>query len=122
MIKMSILPGHFPEFFQTIGLATAIASISYFLLRRRGPEPRIGGWVSPGFEPVKDVFEANFRSGWDSKGAAFTAIKDGAIVVNLHGGYANTETLQEWEEDTLVNIFSCGKGVVSIAVAMLVDR
>lgn len=99
-----------------------VASISYFLLRRRGPEPKIGGWVSPGFERVKETFEANFRSGWDTKGAAFTVIKDGAVVVNLHGGYANTETLHEWEEDTLVNIFSCGKGVVAIAVAMLVDR
>ena len=78
--------------------------------------------MAPGFERVKDAFEDNFRSGWDSKGAAFSVYKDGRLLADLHGGFANTETLHEWEENTLANVFSCGKGVVAVAVAMLVDR
>ena len=71
---------------------------------------------------MKAAFEANFASGWDSKGAAFSVYRDGVLVVDLYGGFANAETFQTWEDDTIANIFSCGKGVVAIAVAMLVDR
>ena len=78
--------------------------------------------MAPGFDGVKEAFETNFRTGWDSKGAAFTVFKDGVMVVNLHGGYANEATLHKWEADTLASIFSCGKGIVAIAIAMLYER
>ena len=104
-------------------VSSAIAFLAFFVLvKRPSTLPRIHGWVAPGFEAVKEAFEANFRSGWDSKGAAFTVFQDGVMVADLYGGYANAETLHEWEDNTMANIFSCGKGVVAIAVAMLVDR
>jgi len=105
------------------GISTVVAVSSFFLLlKREHSPPLIGGWVAPGFDGVKEAFETNFRTGWDSKGAAFTVFKDGVMVVNLHGGYANEATLHKWEADTLASIFSCGKGIVAIAIAMLYER
>ena len=105
------------------GVRVFSPSSSNFLFRRcESTSTSFGGFIPPGFEGVKDAFKDNFRSGWDSKGAAFSVYKNGQLFVDLHGGFANTETLHKWEENTLANVFSCGKGVLAIAVAMLVDR
>lgn len=81
----------------------------------------VSGFVAPGFEIVQDAFAANFtRRG--EVGAAFAAHLDGELVVDLWGGVADQATQAPWSEDTLSIIFSGTKGVVAVAMLMLVDR
>ncbi|MGH7024645.1 MAG: serine hydrolase domain-containing protein [Caulobacteraceae bacterium] len=84
----------------------------------------VQGFVAPGFEGVRDAFEANFdRPGdYQELGAALAAYRDGRLVVDLSGGFADAARTRPWTSDTLVNIWSATKGVVAAAVAVLVDR
>jgi CubicO group peptidase (beta-lactamase class C family) len=84
----------------------------------------IDGTVTKTFEAVRDAFAANFqRAGEDAElGAALCVYVDGNCVVNLWGGFADAARSRTWEETTLANIWSGSKGIVAIAVAMLVDR
>jgi CubicO group peptidase (beta-lactamase class C family) len=77
------------------------------------------GTVAPGFEPVRDAFEENFRSR-DDVGAAFSAYVGGRQVADLWGGEARPG--QPWREDTLALSFSVGKGIVALVAQMLADR
>jgi CubicO group peptidase (beta-lactamase class C family) len=77
----------------------------------------IKGWVAPGFEGVRDAFQANFDAGVEV-GAAFGAYHQGEKVVDLWGGVADARTEAPWEEDTLVLVYSTTKG----AVAMCANR
>jgi CubicO group peptidase (beta-lactamase class C family) len=79
----------------------------------------VEGTCEPGFEPVAAAFAENFRSRGDI-GAAACVIVDGRRVVDVWGGHAAPGT--PWQRDTIVNVWSSTKGVVALAVQMLVDR
>lgn len=79
------------------------------------------GFVAAGFEPVADAFAANFEDGLEL-GAGFAAVLDDRVVVDLHGGYSDTNKTKPWNEDTLVPIYSATKPIAAIAVALLVER
>ncbi len=83
----------------------------------------VSGSVKPGFEAVRDAFAANFRRDADAEqGAALAVYIRGECVVDVWGGAADAAGTKPWARDTLVNVWSASKGVVAIAVAMLVDR
>jgi CubicO group peptidase (beta-lactamase class C family) len=79
------------------------------------------GWADDGFGPVADAFARNFES-FDELGAAVTVFAGGRKVVDLWGGTADARTGRPWQEDTVVPVFSCAKGVVSICVHLLAQR
>ncbi|MEQ8432910.1 MAG: serine hydrolase domain-containing protein [Oceanicaulis sp.] len=81
----------------------------------------VSGHVASGFDPVREVFEANFSERGEI-GAAFTLIRDGEILVDLRGGYADRKKERVWGEDTIVPVFSTGKAVTALVVAWLVDQ
>jgi CubicO group peptidase (beta-lactamase class C family) len=83
--------------------------------------PDIDGEVAPGFERVRDVFEANFADGGEV-GAAFSAYHRGRKVVDLWGGVADAETGAPWGEDTLVLVFSTTKGATAVCANRLVQE
>ena len=76
----------------------------------------INGTVAPGYEPVREAFEANFRE-HNEVGAACAVSVDGELVVDLWGGVADPKTNRPWVADTMVNVFSTTKGVSSLALA-----
>jgi len=80
----------------------------------------VHGFVQPGFEAVRDVFERNFVDDIEV-GAGFCAIVDGETVVDLWGGYQDRACTRRWDADTLVNVYSTTKGIASIAFAALVE-
>ncbi|MGK3203513.1 serine hydrolase domain-containing protein [Amycolatopsis sp. MEPSY49] len=80
----------------------------------------VHGECAPGFEPVRAAFEENFRSRGEL-GAAFTAIRDGEVVVDLWGGWSGPERTAEWQPDTLANVWSTTKGMTAICAHKLVD-
>jgi CubicO group peptidase (beta-lactamase class C family) len=81
----------------------------------------IHGFVDPRFERVREAFAANF-AGHDELGASVAVLLHGRPVVDLWGGFADEARKRPWNEDTLVNVFSVGKGITALALLTLVDR
>lgn len=85
----------------------------------------IGGLVQPGFESLRDVFHDNWTpAGSDpgELGASLCVIVGGRVVVDLWGGWCDPPREHTWQRDTLVNVYSVGKGLSATAVLALVDR
>lgn len=84
----------------------------------------VRGHAAPGFETVRAAFAANFArdDAYCERGAALAVMHRGCLVVDLYGGYIDSTQARPWERDTLVNVYSTTKGVVALAVAMLVDE
>ena len=84
----------------------------------------IEGTVSRGFEPVREVFAANFQRADDYResGAGFVVYHRGEQVVALSGGHRVPQSASPWTPDTLVNVWSTTKGATAIVLAWLVDR
>lgn len=80
-----------------------------------------GQWL-PQWQPLIDAFAANFSQG--EEGAGLALMQRGELVVNVWAGQRSNKlaglTQVEWSEDTLVNIFSAGKGLVALCVLQLV--
>ena len=81
----------------------------------------IDGWVADGFEAVRDAFAANFAAHAEV-GAAVCAYVDGAPVVDLWGGVADTTTGRPWNRDTIVPVFSSTKGVTAVCANLVIER
>lgn len=80
----------------------------------------ISGHVSPGFEAVRDVFEANFDQG-EELGAGFAVFKGDELVVSLLGGWRDLKRTAPWDAETLVPVYSTSKGVSALVLAHLVE-
>jgi CubicO group peptidase (beta-lactamase class C family) len=81
----------------------------------------IDGYVSPGFEDVREEFRRNFIKRREL-GAAVAAYVGGEKVVDLWGGYRDRRRQERWQEDTLVLVYSTSKGMSGIAVALANSR
>ena len=81
----------------------------------------IRGTVAPGFEPVREVFEATFEAG-EELGAGFAAILDGEIVVDLLSGHADRSKERAWDEETIVPVYSTTKGIASLVIASVIGE
>jgi CubicO group peptidase (beta-lactamase class C family) len=81
-------------------------------------EPTVSGWCDPRFATVRSEFTANFRERGELGGAVCVSV-DGRVVVNLCGGWRDTARRQPWTADTLVNVFSVGKGLLAACAARL---
>ncbi len=77
------------------------------------------GFVAPGFEPAAIEFERNFTERADV-GAAFAAMQNGRMVVDLWGGEAAPG--KPWQEDTLQIIYSGTKGLMAACLLKLIER
>jgi len=56
------------------------------------------------------------------RGAAFAVYHNGEPVIDMWAGYANTESLQRWRNDTTTLLFGCSKAISVLLVALMVDR
>ncbi|MFE6055602.1 serine hydrolase domain-containing protein [Kitasatospora sp. NPDC056446] len=79
------------------------------------------GWADERFGAVADAFAANFAE-FPELGAAVTVYSGGRRVVELWGGTADERTGRAWTQDTLVPVFSCAKGPVSIGAHLLAQQ
>ncbi|MGW3400693.1 serine hydrolase domain-containing protein [Streptomyces zhihengii] len=82
---------------------------------------RIEGHCDERFAAVREAFEENFRDRGEL-GAAVSVIVDGALVVDLWGGWADAARTRPWERDTLVNVWSTTKGPTALCAHLLADR
>jgi CubicO group peptidase (beta-lactamase class C family) len=83
--------------------------------------PEIHGSCAPGFEPVRDAFERNFREHGEV-GASVAVDLDGKSVVDLWAGWADRDRTRPWTRDTLVNVYSTTKGVTALCAHVLADQ
>lgn len=81
----------------------------------------VEGFVGDRFAAVRDAFEGNLASGADL-GASFCATKDGEVIVDLWGGFADEAKTRPWERDTIVNVYSTTKTMTFISALLLADR
>jgi CubicO group peptidase (beta-lactamase class C family) len=78
------------------------------------------GTVAPGYEAVREAFDADLAG--EERGAAFAAMVDGELVVDLWGGDADAPVDRRWREDTLCILFSGTKGLVATCMLRLLER
>ncbi len=80
----------------------------------------IEGSTDPRFARVREAFASCFADGLEH-GGAVCAVVDGRVVADLWGGHADAAATRRWQRDTIVNVWSVTKGIVALAVAMLVE-
>jgi CubicO group peptidase (beta-lactamase class C family) len=95
-------------------------------------ETPIHGAVAPGFEAVRAAFENNFATQADV-GASVAITIAGEPVVDLWGGTATFDGPDDddagvpgiegdWQEDTIINVWSTTKTMAALCCLMLADR
>ena len=87
------------------------------------PENRVDvhGFVSRGYEAVRDAFAENFVRRREV-GAACCVYHKGEKVVDLWGGMRNQATGEPWEEDTMALVYSATKGLAAMTLAIAHSR
>lgn len=81
----------------------------------------IEGSVDPRFSAVREAFAANFAVHGEV-GAGVTLFADGRKVTDLWGGWTGADRVSPWRADTLVNLFSVGKGLTAACALLMVQR
>ena len=76
------------------------------------------GFVAPGFESVKAMFENNFQRGTDESGQLCVYVGE-EMVVDL---WCSTSPDNNYTGDSLSTVFSSTKSLTAIAMAALVDK
>jgi CubicO group peptidase (beta-lactamase class C family) len=84
-------------------------------------QAQVQGSVAAGFEPVRDVFAANFERHGEV-GAAFCVYQHGRQVVDLWGGSTAPGAADPYTGDTLQMVMSATKGVVAIGAHILAEE
>ncbi len=80
------------------------------------------GSVHPRFAAVEAAFARNFES-FGEVGASVCVTLDGEVVVDLAGGTVGPEPdTAPFDHDTMSVVFSSTKGIVALALHVLVDR
>ena len=81
----------------------------------------VDGFCDPTFTAVREAFQENFHS-CNELGAALCVFVDGRKVIDLWGGHQDRERTRPWQRDTLVNIYSVGKGVAAMLVLSQIEQ
>jgi len=72
------------------------------------------------FAPLKHQFDAHFEQGLEL-GCRFTVVKDGAVVFDAWGGFADRARSIPFDARTLTPVFSVTKAIAAILIARLVE-
>src|SRR5438128_2216673 len=81
----------------------------------------VDGPIDQRFGPVRDAFGDVIRA-QPGTGAAVAAWVDGAWVIDLWGGWADTGRTLDWKRDCIVMPYSVTKPFAAICALLLVDR
>jgi len=80
----------------------------------------VSGTCDARFAPVRDALAEQLER--DELGASVVLDVDGEAVVDIWGGWCDTERRRPWERDTITNVWSTTKTVTNLAALMLIDR
>src|SRR4029453_18003804 len=73
------------------------------------------------FGAVRDRVPASW-GGAEGIGAAWAVLVEGETVVDLWAGHADLERTRPWTRDTIVNVYSCTKGMTALCAHRLVSE
>jgi CubicO group peptidase (beta-lactamase class C family) len=82
----------------------------------------VHGHVEDGWGKVADAFRANFEGNPGEAGASCCVYAGGRPVVDLWGGYADSEAKRPWNQDTIAQVASTTKGATAICAHLLAQR
>lgn len=85
------------------------------------PRSAVNGRCDARFALVREAFASNFAERGE-RGAALCVTAGGRTVVDLCGGWADAAGTRPWRPDTLVNVFSIGKGLTAVCAARLAGQ
>lgn len=80
----------------------------------------VSGVCDPRFEGVRSAFAGNFAERGEI-GAGVCVVHRGEVVVDLVGGWADEGRTRPWAADTIVDVYSVGKGILGLLALQLVD-
>ncbi len=80
----------------------------------------VSGTCDARFAPLRDALAEQLDK--DELGASVVLDIDGETVVDIWGGWCDTERRRPWERDTITNVWSTTKTVTNLAALMLIDR
>lgn len=80
----------------------------------------VSGSCDPRFSSVREAFVANFSERGEV-GGAVCVVHRGEVVVDLVGGWADEKRTRAWAADTIVDVYSVGKGILGLLALQLVD-
>jgi CubicO group peptidase (beta-lactamase class C family) len=73
------------------------------------------------FDKVADALAEEIATG-EELGASIAVDIDGELVVDIWGGHADRAKTVAWDENTIVNFFSCTKTLTALAALIAIDR
>jgi CubicO group peptidase (beta-lactamase class C family) len=80
----------------------------------------VSGTCDARFAPVRDALAEQLAK--EELGASIVLDIDGETVVDIWGGWRDTERRTPWTDDTITNVWSTTKTVTNLAALMLIDR
>lgn len=80
----------------------------------------VSGTCDARFAPLRDALAEQLAK--EELGASVVLDVDGETVVDIWGGWRDTERRTPWAEDTITNVWSTTKTVTNLAALMLIDR
>jgi CubicO group peptidase (beta-lactamase class C family) len=110
-----------------VGLTAAGAAYVWVQKRKNATSVEVAhpveihGFVSRGYEAVREAFAGNFAKRREL-GAACCVYHKGEKVVDLWGGIRNKATGDPWEEHTMVIVHSTTKGLAAMTLALAHSR
>jgi CubicO group peptidase (beta-lactamase class C family) len=81
----------------------------------------VQGQCQARFAPLMHLFESLIESGRDV-GASLAVTVEGETVVDLWGGWVDEDRTRAWQSDTIINVWSTTKPMLSLLALMLADR
>lgn len=81
----------------------------------------IHGSCEQRFSALRDILSANIDSGADV-GASVAVVHNGEMVVDMWGGWVDTDPSAPWDKDTITNVWSSTKTQMALCALMLADR
>lgn len=80
----------------------------------------IDGFCEGRFSAVREAFVDNFVAQGEV-GAGVCVVHRGEVVVDLVGGWADGGRTRPWTPETIVDVYSVGKGILGLLTLQLVD-
>lgn len=84
-------------------------------------EPSLTGYPNPKYESVVHDFQQSLTQGWDL-GASLFVLIDGETAIDIAGGCKDKQKTEVYDSSTVNGIFSSGKVIERIGMAILGDK
>ncbi|ATZ51363.1 hypothetical protein BCIN_07g00080 [Botrytis cinerea B05.10] len=84
-------------------------------------EKRIHGHAEPRLMELLEAFQGYLETG-EELSASIVANIDEENVVDVWGGFHTHDKTENWEHDTIVNVFSTTKTICALNSLILIDR